>query len=60
MTQYFDTLNSIGANGKNSSILIPHSPSAMADFQTQIINGTLVGAKLNNATADTKEEADKE
>jgi regulator of protease activity HflC (stomatin/prohibitin superfamily) len=60
MTQYFDTLNSIGANGKNSSILIPHSPSAMADFQTQIINGTLVGAKLNNATTDTKEEADKE
>jgi regulator of protease activity HflC (stomatin/prohibitin superfamily) len=55
MTQYFDTLNSIGANGKNSSILIPHSPSAMADFQTQIINGTLVGAKLNNATTDTKE-----
>ncbi len=49
LTQYFDTLNNIGANGKNSSILIPHSPSAMADFQQQIINGTLVGGKLKEA-----------
>ena len=46
MTQYFDTLDSIGANSKNSSVLIPHSPSAMADFQQQIITGTLVGHKL--------------
>ncbi|MEX1000632.1 MAG: SPFH domain-containing protein [Crocinitomicaceae bacterium] len=46
MTQYFDTLNSIGSNGKNSAVLIPHTPSAMADFQQQIINGTLVGHKL--------------
>ena len=49
LTQYFDTLNNIGANGKNSSILIPHSPSAMADFQQQIINGTLVGGQLKEA-----------
>ncbi len=52
LTQYFDTLNNIGANGKNSSILIPHSPSAMADFQQQIVNGTLVGAKLKEASED--------
>ncbi len=52
LTQYFDTLNNIGANGKNSSILIPHSPSAMADFQQQIVNGTLVGAKLKDASED--------
>jgi len=52
LTQYFDTLNNIGANGKNSSILIPHSPSAMADFQQQIVNGTLVGAKLKDALED--------
>ncbi len=49
LTQYFDTLNNIGANSKNSSILIPHSPGAMADFQQQIVNGTLVGAKLHEA-----------
>lgn len=46
LTQYFDTLNHIGSNGKNTSILIPHSPNAMKDFQDQIIHGTLVGSKL--------------
>lgn len=54
MTQYFDTLNSIGANGKNSSILIPHTPAAMADFQQQIINGTLVGHKIKEDIENAK------
>ncbi len=51
LTQYFDTLNNIGQNGKNTSILIPHSPSAMADFQQQIVNGTLIGKKLEEASS---------
>ncbi|MCZ2223330.1 MAG: SPFH domain-containing protein [Chitinophagales bacterium] len=42
MTQYFDTLNNIGTNSKNSSILVPHSPGAIKDFQEQIITGTLL------------------
>lgn len=42
MTQYFDTLNNIGTNSKNSSILVPHSPGALKDFQEQIITGTLL------------------
>ncbi len=42
MTQYFDTLNSIGTNSKNSAILIPHTPGALKDFQEQIISGTLL------------------
>jgi regulator of protease activity HflC (stomatin/prohibitin superfamily) len=50
LTQYFDTLNHIGSNGKNTSILIPHSPSAMKDFQEQILQGTLVGNKLSENT----------
>jgi regulator of protease activity HflC (stomatin/prohibitin superfamily) len=58
MTQYFDTLNSIGANGKNSSILIPHTPAAMGDFQQQIINGTLVGTSLSDSIAKAKGEAE--
>ncbi len=52
LTQYFDTLNNIGQNGKNTSILIPHSPSAMQDFQQQIVNGTLIGKKLEEASSD--------
>jgi regulator of protease activity HflC (stomatin/prohibitin superfamily) len=43
MTQYFDTIKDIGANSKNSSILMPHSPGGMKDFQNQIIQGTFVG-----------------
>ena len=46
MTQYFDTLNNVGSNSKNTSILIPHSPGAMQDFQQQIIAGTFIGEKL--------------
>ncbi len=48
MTQYFDTIKDIGANSKNSSILMPHSPGGMRDFQDQIIRGTYVGSQLDN------------
>lgn len=48
MTQYFDTIKDIGSNSKNSSILMPHSPGGMKDFQNQIINGTFVGNELAN------------
>lgn len=58
LTQYFDTLNNIGSNGKNASILIPHSPSAMADFQQQIINGTLIGSQLKEDIKNAKGEND--
>lgn len=50
MTQYFDTIKDIGANSKNSSILIPHSPGGMRDFQDQIIQGTFLGQKLNDSS----------
>ena len=46
LTQYFDTLSSIGANGKNTTMLMPHSPGAMQDFQQQIIAGTAFGTKM--------------
>lgn len=53
MTQYFDTIKDIGANSKNSSILIPHSPGAMKDYQQEIIQGTFLGQKLNDNTKDS-------
>ena len=52
MTQYFDTIKDIGANSKNSSILMPHSPGGMREFQNQIISGTYVGSKFNEADED--------
>lgn len=48
MTQYFDTIKDIGANSKNSSILMPHSPGGMRDFQDQIIAGTFIGGKMKD------------
>jgi len=52
MTQYFDTIKDIGANSKNSSILMPHSPGGMREFQNQIISGTYVGGKFNEMEDD--------
>ena len=54
MTQYFDTIKDIGANSKNSSILMPHSPGAMKDFQEQIISGTFIGNNLNDTEKENK------
>jgi regulator of protease activity HflC (stomatin/prohibitin superfamily) len=47
MTQYFDTLTAIGANDNNNTVLVPHSPGGMKDFQQQIIEGTFVGKELS-------------
>ena len=56
MTQYFDTIKDIGANSKNSSILMPHSPGGMRDFQEQIIRGTYVGNQMDRDMNDAKED----
>lgn len=45
MTQYFDTLNSIGSNSKSNTLMVPHSPAAMNDFYQQIIEGTIMAKK---------------
>lgn len=56
MTQYFDTIKDIGANSKNSSILMPHSPGGMKEFQDQIISGTYVGSKLSEIEEEDSDE----
>ena len=48
MTQYFDTLTSIGANENNNTVMVPHTPGGMKDFQQQIIEGTFVGRELSS------------
>jgi len=60
MTQYFDTIKDIGANSKNSSILMPHSPGGMKAFQDQIISGTFVGNKLNENESESDSENNEE
>jgi regulator of protease activity HflC (stomatin/prohibitin superfamily) len=54
MTQYFDTLKDIGSNSKNSSIMMPHSPGGMKDFQEQIIAGTFIGNKFKDQQTDNQ------
>lgn len=53
LTQYFDTIQAIGSNSKNSTVLMPHSPAAMKDFQNQIIQGTIVGGKMTPPSMPT-------
>jgi regulator of protease activity HflC (stomatin/prohibitin superfamily) len=60
MTQYFDTIKDIGANSKNSSILMPHSPGGMRAFQDQIISGTFVGNKLNENELKAEKNSEKD
>lgn len=58
MTQYFDTIRDIGANSKNSSILMPHSPGGMRDFQNQIINGTFIGNEMRPGNKNKEEDTE--
>lgn len=53
MVQYFDTLKDIGTHGKMSTILIPHSPSALQDLCQQIRNSVITAAQVPNSTEIT-------
>jgi len=37
LTQYYDMMTDVGKNSKNNTVMIPHTPGAVADLQTQII-----------------------
>jgi hypothetical protein len=54
MTQYFDTLTAIGANENNNTVMVPHTPGGMKDFQQQIIEGTFVGKELSKKPEKNK------
>jgi regulator of protease activity HflC (stomatin/prohibitin superfamily) len=46
LTQYFDTLRSIGAQSRASTVFLPHSPSGMADVSRQIAEAIMVGNQV--------------
>jgi regulator of protease activity HflC (stomatin/prohibitin superfamily) len=50
MTQYLDTLTSLGTNGNNSTILLPHSPSGVSDLQAQIRDAMITAQQVNKAS----------
>lgn len=53
MTQYFDTLKELGMNGKNSTILIPHSPSGMADISEQMRTAMITADAVTKSAKST-------
>jgi len=46
MTQYFDTLKEIGATSPTNTILIPHSPGALADLAAQLRNAMITSNQV--------------
>lgn len=49
MTQYFDTLKELGLSGKNSTILLPHSPSGMGDISEQMRNAMITAEAVSKS-----------
>jgi regulator of protease activity HflC (stomatin/prohibitin superfamily) len=48
ITQYFDTLKSIGESDKTSTLFLAHSPGAVKDVADQILNSMLVAQSAKN------------
>lgn len=51
MTQYFDTLKEIGANGNGTTILIPHSPSGMDDISSQMRDAIITANQVDKGNS---------
>jgi len=49
LTQYFDTLKDIGASAHSNTILMPHSPGALAEYFDQIRNAVILGDAVTSA-----------
>lgn len=47
VTQYFDTLKSIGESDKTSTLFLPHSPTAVREVSDQILQSMLIAEKAN-------------
>jgi regulator of protease activity HflC (stomatin/prohibitin superfamily) len=47
VTQYFDTLKSIGENDKTNTLFLPHSPATVREVSDQLMNAMLVAERAN-------------
>jgi len=47
VTQYFDTLKSIGESDKTNTLFLSHSPGAVKDVADQILESMVVAARAN-------------
>jgi regulator of protease activity HflC (stomatin/prohibitin superfamily) len=49
VTQYFDTLKSIGESDKTNTLFLSHSPGAVKDVSEQIMDSMLVAQRANGS-----------
>lgn len=56
MTQYFDTLRTIGAQSRSTTVFLPHSPGGMADISRQIAEAIMIGNQVQGPTAPAPHE----
>ena len=47
VTQYFDTLKSIGESDKTNTLFLPHSPASVKEVSDQILNSMLIAQRAN-------------
>ena len=50
LTQYYDMLTDVGRHSRSNTILIPHSPGAVGDFQQQVLTSLLAADKADEDT----------
>jgi regulator of protease activity HflC (stomatin/prohibitin superfamily) len=53
MTQYFDMLKEIGASGKSTAILIPHSPGHLQTLSEQVRNAMLESSMVTGESSSS-------
>jgi regulator of protease activity HflC (stomatin/prohibitin superfamily) len=56
MTQYFDTLRTIGAQSRATTVFLPHSPGGMTDIARQISEAVMVGNQVPGHAAPAPQE----
>lgn len=57
MTQYFDTMKDIGADGRAKTVFIPYSPAGMTDIAEQIRSGIMQGGEVMPAQVQMNEKS---
>lgn len=53
MTQYFDTLKELGQSSNTNTIMVPHTPGAVASFSEQIQNALIAGNRVADVAQDS-------
>jgi regulator of protease activity HflC (stomatin/prohibitin superfamily) len=51
LTQYMDTLRSVGENGNMTTLLLPHSPATVGSLMDQVREGMLTGTLAADASS---------